>query len=97
VVEGEGGRQELSTDEEGRASEEEDGLLSSGALTTATRGMPRSSEAIKFTTAEGVVTDLLISVFGSSESLIRVDVELGVPPTTMLSRYSYALSSRRRS
>ena len=43
VVEGEGGRQELSTDEEGRASEEEDGLLSSGL---SNRGMPGLSVAI---------------------------------------------------
>jgi hypothetical protein len=51
---------------------------------------PAERRGCKF---EGVVTDLLISGFGYSDSLICVDVdvelgwELGVPPTTMLSRY----------
>jgi hypothetical protein len=51
VVEGEGGRWELSMNGEGRASEEEDGLLSSGTPTTAIWGTSRSSEAITFNAA----------------------------------------------
>ena len=39
-------------DEEGRASEEEDGLLSSGTPTTAIWGMSRSSEAMTLNAVE---------------------------------------------
>jgi hypothetical protein len=49
VIEGEGGRRELSSggDGDGTADEDEDGPLSSGTPTMAICGMWRSSEAIK--------------------------------------------------
>jgi hypothetical protein len=45
---------------------------------------PTAAERVLDRKFEGVVTHSLLSVFGSSDGPISVDVELGVAPTTML-------------
>jgi hypothetical protein len=71
------------------------------AIVTSRQMEPRAAEAALLCNCkfEGVVTDLLISVFGSSDSQICVDVELGrgTDDDAVTTRYAYALSSGRRS